>query len=178
MVTTKRETLATGTSDKKENKLDIDWNKQIDKTIRFCNKRGFEVRKTMCEQGISTICFDDREILIHKRHNPERMFYTLLHEMGHMLIHENHQRYSQNVGYVTNKFVRESLVNRVGEVEEEFDAWRVGYKRAKKMRLKVNRNEYEKVKASYLSSYFMWAIQRKVNDKVKAAVQEATKKEK
>jgi hypothetical protein len=155
---------------------DVDWRKQTERVIRFCNDHGFSVRFKKCKNGISTICFEEKEVLMHNGYSPEREFYALLHETGHLVLHDNHQLYSQNVGYVFNKFTSESLTQKVGEVEEEYDAWRVGYKLAKKMRLKVDRYAYEKIKASYLSTYFEWAISRKINEKIKRAVESALKK--
>lgn len=161
----------------KQNKYDnVNWKEQTDKIARFCNRRGFDVKYIKCKNGCSTICFADKEILIHNGSTPEHMFYCLLHEMGHMLIHENPQMYTQNLGFSINNFHTQSLTQRIGEVEEEFDAWRVGYKTAKKMRLKVDRIAFERLKASYLSTYFEWAIERKINKKINEAVELATKK--
>lgn len=166
--------LKTKKEAKKTNKK-IDWDAQTKKVARFCERRGFTVKFEKCPNGCSTVCFATQEIRVHTGVTPERVFYNLLHEMGHMLIHENHQLYSQNTGFIINNFGPQSLTQRIGEVEEEYDAWRVGYKKAKKMRLKINRKEFEKIKASYLASYFEWAINRKIKKTVKNEVDNALK---
>lgn len=160
-----------------KNKYDnVDWKEQTEKLARFCKRRGFSVKFVKCRNACSTICFVDKEILIHNGATPERMFYCLIHEMGHMLVHENPQLYSQNLGFTINNFHTQSLTQRIGEVEEEYDAWRAGYKKAKRMRLKVDRVAFEKLKASYLSTYFEWAIERKIVKRVDEAVELAVKK--
>lgn len=160
-----------------KNKNDsVDWEAQTEKVARFCNRRGFSVKFQKNKHENSTICFAEHEILVHNGSTAERIFYSLLHEMGHLLIHENTQLYSQNTGFVFNNFCRQSLTTKIGEVEEEFDAWRQGYKQAKKMRLKIDRVEYEKLKASYLSTYFEWAIDRKIKKKIKNALKKVANK--
>lgn len=154
---------------------EVDWKSQTDRLIRFCNKKGFIVRVEKCDQGCSTICFDNNEISLHNGLIPERIFYNLVHEMGHMLIHENPQEYSQNVGFVANNFHEHSMTKKFGEIEEEFDAWKVGYKQAKKMRFKIDRIEFEKIKASYLSTYLEWGLQRKINKRIKWAIKKHRK---
>lgn len=154
---------------------DVDWKAQTERVARYCKRKGFSVKFEKCKHGCSTICFRELEIIIHNGSNDERIFYCLLHEMGHLLIHENHQLYSQNTGFVINNFSEQSMTQKISEVEEEYDAWRVGYKQAKKMRLKVDRMEYEKLKASYLATYFEWAIDRKITQKIKKAVGSALK---
>lgn len=154
----------------------VDWKAQTEKVARFCKRRGFSVKFQKNKHENSTICFVENEILIHNGSTQERVFYSLLHEVGHLLIHENAQLYAQNTGFVFNNFSRQSLTTKIGEVEEEFDAWRQGYKKAKKMRLKVDRLEYEKLKASYLSTYFEWAIDRKIKKKIDVEVHNALKK--
>jgi len=175
----KRQSTLTAKAKKKTKKTkydSVDWKAQTEKVVRFCRRRGFSVKFQKNKHENSTICFVDHEILIHNGSTPERIFYSLLHEMGHLLIHENTQLYSQNTGFVFNNFSRQSLTTKIGEVEEEFDAWRQGYKKAKKMRLKVDRLEYEKLKASYLSTYFEWAIDRKLKKKIDEEVHSALKK--
>jgi Zn-dependent peptidase ImmA (M78 family) len=138
----------------------VDWQKQIDKVVRFCNKKGFTVKFDDC---CSIVYFDDLLITINNRISKERMFYCLLHELGHVLIHEDVRSYYHNIGFTSKHFHRNSMTQKISEVEEEFLAWRIGYKQAKFMRLKVDRVEYEKFKASYISSYFEWAIKRNIN---------------
>lgn len=156
----------------------VDWEEQSKKIERYCSRKGFVVRYETCDQACSTICFVNKEIVIHEGSTAERRFYNLLHEMGHLLIHENHQAYARNTGFVLKNFSDQSLTQKVGEVEEEYGAWKVGYAQAKKMRLKVNRIEYEKLKASYLSTYFEWAIDRKIKKLVGNALKTAASKKK
>lgn len=171
MTTTKKEPT------KKEDKYkNVDWKAQINKVSNFCKKKDFVVKFLECKYGCSHVSFEDREIYIHNRCTPERMFYCLLHELGHVLIHENQYSYSQNLGFAHNNFSKQSLTRKIAEVEEEFHAWQIGYKKAKHMRLKINKVEYEKFKASYLSTYMEWAIDRKIKNTVKLAVKKALKK--
>ncbi len=169
----KKQKKATESRSKYDN---VDWQAQTDKVVRYCGRRGFSVKFQKCKHQCSTVCFVEQEIVVHNGSTPERIFYCLLHELGHVLIHENYQMYSQNTGFVSSNFSLQSMTQKISEVEEEYDAWRLGYKLAKKMRLKVDRMAFEKLKASYLSTYFEWAIDRKIDTKIKNAVSGALKK--
>jgi len=152
-------------AEKKTNQ--IDWKKQLNKLIKYSKKNGYEVKVEKAKGGISTICFETKVITIHSRYPKERQLYTLLHELGHFLIHRDQKEYTRGIGYVPTYYDNKSIINKLSEVEEEFEAWRQGRELAKKLKIKIDRDNFEKFKASLLTTYFMWAMKSKINKKIK-----------
>ena len=86
--------------------------------------------------------------------------------MGHMMLHNDKEEYGNGVGYVFNNFNASSQVNKVAEIEEEFEAWKIGYDLSKKLNLKIERNNYELFKAKLITTYFTWSIRNRFNSSV------------
>lgn len=142
---------------------DIDWDTQIRKLIKFSNKKGYEVIFIKTHDGISTICFDSKLITIHNKLKKERQFYSLAHELGHLIINELEKpKYEKMMGYQYAKFSKQSLSYKIAEIEEEFEAWRLGLELCKKLKLKVDREKFERFKSSLLSSYLVYAVRSKI----------------
>lgn len=120
-------------------------------------------------RGISTFDPDTKEIIIHEGHKPENLFYNLIHEMGHFIISKNYRKYRNTIRY-TQGFSYSSQVRKVSEVEEEFEAWKVGYQKAKQLRLFVDNRNFEIVKASCLMAYFCWAVDGVIKQKMREVV--------
>ena len=135
-------------------KTNTNWSKQIKKAIIYSEKKEYEVLIKKLPQGISYIDFDSKVIMIHSGYTKERQLYTILHELGHFLInHEQVKKYNKTLGYQYRKFSKNSVVYKVTEIEEEIEAWKLGYQLSKKLGIKVNRHNFEVFKSSMLSTY-------------------------
>jgi hypothetical protein len=146
----------------------INWQKQIQRVVDFCEqKQNFSVEFEKIKDAKSFVDLDDKVIQINTGHTPEIQLYTLLHEVGHVLIHNKGQKaYRENVGFAQCEFSEKSMTKKIGETEEEYEAWKLGYLQAKKLGLKVDRHKYERLKATWISTYLMWSVERKIRQKI------------
>jgi len=133
-----------------------DWDKQIKKVTKYSNKLGYEICYKKLPQGISYIDFNIESIMINRNLTKERKLYTILHELGHHIIHNKKvKKYNKTLGYQYKKFSKRSIVYKITEIEEELEAWKQGYKLSKKLGLKINRSNFETYKASLISTYIV-----------------------
>ena len=145
-------------------KPQIDWDKQIKKLSRYAFEEGFEVIIKPAPKGISLICFGSKQILIHSNLNKERQCYTIIHELGHLVLYKHkRKKFNKTLGYQYEKFTKKSMVYKIAEIEEEIVAWRSGYKLAKKLKLKINRDNFELYKSSLITTYLVYALKAKNN---------------
>lgn len=86
--------------------------------------------------------------------SPEIQLFTLLHELGHHL-----SRTSQKSNKKPDrKHDRRSAIKRVNIIEEEYKAWNLGKKLAKKLKIVISWQRWEVDRARSLNSYFHWVI--------------------
>jgi hypothetical protein len=142
---------------KNKNKV-ILWKKQIEELEKFARTKGSTVVIEKTRGGISTFDPSTKEIEIHSQQTLENQFYHLIHEIGHLLIAKNYRKYQNSFGYAQKTFSTNSKVHKVSEIEEEFEAWKLGYQQAKKLRLHIDNKNFEKIKAQNIISYFEWAV--------------------
>jgi len=94
----------------------------------------------------------------------ENSLYILLHETGHILFSKRSGDYLQ---YAKELNINKgSQAYKVLEVEEEFEAWKQGYDLAISMGIPINKKNYETIKARYLATYMMSAMERKVKNEI------------
>ena len=77
------------------------WKEAFAKICRYSKNVGYEVFITDSPDYVE---IDDKEIYINRRSTPERKVYSILHELGHVVINENHQSFSSGLGYVLRNF--------------------------------------------------------------------------
>jgi len=133
----------------------INWDKQIKKLTKYSDNIGYKVLiKKIKNQGISYINFENKEIVIHSGTTKERQLYTILHELGHYIIlFEKAKKYKKTLGFQMEKFSKNSLVHKTAILEEEIEAWKLGFKLVKKLGIKINRHNFEIFKSSLLATY-------------------------
>lgn len=105
---------------------------------------------------------DIRYVKMSSRARPERQLYLLLHECGHFLIGSNRspsERFGKGYSMMRAahpSFLR-SAVHRIDVLDEELEAWARGRKLAKKLRIAVDPNVWEKVRIECIKTYIKWA---------------------
>lgn len=101
---------------------------------------------------------DKNTIFIGGRAMPETQVGWLLHECGHWLVDNSPSRRVRcGVQNEVQPDDERNLITRVDIVNEEFDAWRRGGNLAKRLKLKINKERFERQKASALVTYMRWA---------------------
>ena len=135
----------------------------ISKTIPWCEKHGLSVNFTRRTDGAY---YGDKKLIeITCNARPLRQLIYLLHECGHHLIDvcsPYDQRFAAGYAYAEHPadaslVPKLTLANRVSTLEEEFEAWRRGWKLVKKLSIDLKREHFEQVRISCLSSYILWA---------------------
>jgi hypothetical protein len=125
--------------------------------VDWCGQRGIEV--VFCKRGGGIYYPEDKCIKISGRMLPERQVFFLLHECGHHLIgdKEKHERFG--MGYPQDDpNVKRTFHHRCDIVDEEFEAWHRGFKLAKRLRLRINKERFDRTRAEMLKTYFKWAL--------------------
>lgn len=136
---------------------DAYWNLSIKRIVAHCRNIGYAVYFGDYKDYVE---IDDKEIYINRKSTPERKLYAILHELGHVVINENKQSFTANLGYITRNFSTKSLTAKIAEIEEEYDAWKIGYKIGRHKKIKIDRREFEIYKSACIQTYLKWCVER------------------
>jgi hypothetical protein len=109
--------------------------------------------------------FENYSVYINSRSHPENRFYTLLHEIGHIIIGENwssfqadHPMYVHSPdGPLLDGRHERSHAYRVSLVSEEIEAWTRGRRFGKSLSLYIDDEKYNKHMTLNIMSYIQWA---------------------
>ena len=109
--------------------------------------------------------FESRLVFINSRNHPENKFYTLLHEIGHILVGEDwptfqadHPMYVHSPeGPLLDGRHERSHAYRVSLVSEEIEAWKRGRRFAQSLSLYIDNEKYDKHMTLNIMSYIQWA---------------------
>lgn len=137
----------------------INWSKQIKALEKYVKSKKWTVRYTTKAKN-DWADWENKRISLKKRANLEVLFYVFLHELGHMLLLQNGRAYSSKYEVVFNEFAGGTQPINITRIEEELDAWRSGVRLAKRLKLKIDRRNYEKVKSKYAMTYITWACRK------------------
>jgi hypothetical protein len=125
----------------------VDWCASKNLEVKFGKKPGAQYDAS------------SRTIILAGRTAPEKQLYYLLHECGHHLIgnEELHERFGLGYPFVEDPIVNTTFHHRVACLEEEIEAWHRGWRLSKRLRLKLDRDEFDKVRIACLRTYIRWA---------------------
>ena len=148
-----------------KNAAGLQWAKEfaaitaLERLISWCNDRSIGVR--FCKAAGAEYDSSTRCIKINCHLLPEKQLYILLHECGHYLIgdKEKHERFG--MGYPQHNAgpaIKRTFHHRCDIVDEELEAWHRGWKLGKRLGLRVDKSEFDRLRTSLLKSYFKWAL--------------------
>lgn len=157
---------SSGKNRSKAAKHNISWLEQIRNLESYCAEKGWMVKYVAKTPGADSAWPDSNRIIIQKDRKSEVTFYYFLHELGHMLICQNKNSYSDKYSAIYDDFHANSQTHKVVRIEEELEAWKVGYKLARRLKLSVNRRNFEQIKSRCIMTYFTWAVKRKIKDAI------------
>ena len=103
---------------------------------------------------------DSKVIEIYSLNGVESRLYALLHECGHALIRKNWNKFRTEFcahAEHDGDGRKESKSFKISTLEEEIEAWKRGWKLAKRLNLSLNKESYSKHKNKYLMTYIKWA---------------------
>jgi len=141
---------------KKYSKVDPYWNDQALVVEKWLEERGFDL--TFSKREGDQVDWDNSLINIRPIKNKEEMFYTLLHECGHILVARYSKSFKDN--YKTKDFrdwhkmmsTRDSAL-KVSILADEMEAWNRGRRLAKRLGLLVDAKKYKKLAGQCVWSY-------------------------
>ena len=130
----------------------------IEELIDWTHKKGHSIEFSYCVQD--EFRGEDNMITISLRQGIENQLYSLLHECGHLILHNNENLYekkypsSAKMSYFTsNKRLERSPKYKVDVLAEEIDALRKGKDLAKRLEIYIDEDSYYSVMAKCVYSY-------------------------
>ena len=142
------------------------WLYQIDMIHEVLENKGFNlVEKTDADDRVE---FEEghKAVFVNSRCHPETRFYTMLHELGHILVSEDQQTFSrEHPMYVHSEDIphdgrrERSKAYKVSLVSEEIAAWKLGRRFAKTLGLYVDDKKYDKHMPENIMSHIEWAAE-------------------
>lgn len=140
------------------------WNQQFVMISSILANRGYTVTVRPGEEDRVELDKASLQVFINSRCWPETRFYTLLHELGHIMISEDAETFAnENPMYVhasasLNDGRRErAKAYRVSLVSEEIEAWKIGRRVAKTLGLYIDDDKYNKHMTESVMTYIEWA---------------------
>lgn len=127
--------------------------------VQWCETRKLSVFFTRRFAGIYEP--SNMSIKVCGRLEPEQQLYVLLHECGHHLVGDRKpgERYGKGWN-ASDGATKRTLVHRIDVIDEELEAWHRGLKLAKRLKIKVNLERYNAIRAKYVKTYLRWATER------------------
>lgn len=125
----------------------------IDKIYSWLESVGYSLK-----WGKTDVCDGKAKVItINSNLIGNNKLYSLLHECGHVcLFNKDHYKKtfkSLDIAINHDRRHAKSLIYRYKKIKEEIDAWDEGYKLAKKLRIKINKKDYDKYAARYVHTY-------------------------
>lgn len=95
---------------------------------------------------------ETNEINVSRKGSDKNIFYTLLHETGHYI------QYNLRTPppFINHDPDQKTLVSMYHNMSEEIDAWQRGYNLAKKLKIPIDKKDYDKYAAKFVASYIYY----------------------
>jgi hypothetical protein len=110
--------------------------------------------------------FELKTIHINSRNHAENRFYTLLHELGHLIVRDNsdewiadHPVYVHSHESCEDGRVEKGKAYKVSLISEEIEAWKHGRRFAKGLNLYIDDKKYNKHMTESVMTYIKWAAE-------------------
>jgi len=125
----------------------------IDILIGWLDAKDYHVE--FDKKGDDSVSLESKIISINTTRSIETQLYILLHECGHVLIHNN----DRIIGYreVQENFKERSDIHKVFQVMEEAEAWKRGRFLARRFGIEINEEKWNKDLSRALNKYIKWA---------------------
>lgn len=137
------------------------WEGQIERLVEDVEDLGYDVLQE--SKTPDRVELSERTIYINSAKHAESRFYTLLHEIGHILIRRGWKRFrSYYPSYPEKPYtgidrrVERSRSYHVALIAEEIEAWRRGLDFARRKKYFVDPIKYDKESSEAVHSYFSW----------------------
>jgi|TARA_Y100000287_G_C14232269_1_gene362532 hypothetical protein len=131
----------------------MDHEESVSTLLVWLENKGYYV--DFDRKGDDSVDTSNKIVSINNTRSLETQLYILLHECGHILIHNNEDivKYKD----VQEKFGEKTKINKVFTVMEEVEAWKRGKSLAKRLNIKINEEKWNKDLSRALYKYILWA---------------------
>tara|TARA_B100000131_G_scaffold252040_1_gene245774 strand:+ start:200 stop:607 length:408 start_codon:yes stop_codon:yes gene_type:complete len=105
--------------------------------------------------GDDSVDTSSKIVSINTTRTIETQLYILLHECGHVLIHNNEDvvKYRD----IQERFQERTVINKVFTVMEEVEAWKRGKLLARRLGISIDEEKWNKDVTRALHKYIKWA---------------------
>jgi antirestriction protein ArdC len=105
---------------------------------------------------------DENYITMSNRGTDKNKFYTLLHEIGHYIQGNSRSPHP----FTHHDSDKKTLLSMYYNMQEEIDAWERGFKLAKKLKIPIDKKDYDMYASKYIASYiYYWNDALRKNQK-------------
>jgi len=130
--------------------------KDLKRLKRYAERKGWLV----FESDENSASVTTKTVRIKRKATPETKVYFLMHELGHLALHERLD-YQTKFG-IALKARSDSNPHRTTRVYEEFEAWNAGEEIASMLKIELNQEKFARLKARCLMTYLEWACRPKL----------------
>jgi hypothetical protein len=122
----------------------------------YTKQLGWSVELRRGSVALNEANFDKKLITINLNQRPELRVYALLHELGHVSVRRS-QGYTYKFPYgELDKSQLNTNRKRMGVLEEEIAAWSKALDIAKKRKIIIDREVFDRDKSRCLMTYIKW----------------------
>ena len=121
----------------------------------------YDVFVTFAGGEINACSEIDKIITINSRQRPETRLYSLLHEAGHIILHEDYEYSKLFPKIIYQPFKkRKSQLSAIDVVRNEVLAWEAGHDLAIHLGIEIDEDKWGNIRKKCLYEYCKWAVGR------------------
>lgn len=133
---------------------------RLNKVTEWCRKKGLAV--VFCHRIGGVYLGEDKMIRVSDQAMPRLQLYFLLHECGHFLIGGRDREERFGMGWHTeNDDDKKTFHHRCDVIEEEFEAWYRGWRLGKRLRLHIDKSDFDHMRVKMIKTYMKWCLRVK-----------------
>lgn len=133
------------------------WKKQFEEVSNVILDKGYKI--LVYTDAEDQVDFEAKTVHVNSRNHPQTKFYTLLHELGHIIIAESAEDFLENhpmYVHASGCRGRSSAAYRVSLIAEEIEAWKIGRQYARSKKLYIDDDKYDKHMTESVMTYIEW----------------------
>lgn len=127
-------------------------NKRIKRLVDWISKQGYNFKFSNSDQ----VDWNTATVMVYPNPNQEHLLYSLLHECGHVIVGNYNSYYKEFKSLTKANYDSrhcKSNIYRYKKLKEEMDAWEEGKNLAKKLKIRINKDRYDKYAAKWFMTY-------------------------
>lgn len=139
---------------------------ELQKVIDWCSTKKITVFFT---RDRNKYLPEDKVIVINKTQNTTKKLLILLHECGHYLIDQSkdknstnyNKKYGNGYDFSDDNKKNKTITHKIDILSEEIEAWNRGYSLALRLKLSIDKDKFDREKATSVKTYAFWAAHSK-----------------